>query len=435
MLIERHVPNGIRMVNRRARRAVREPARPHPRGARSLDRDNQLATSVKNPAETFTDWLKRHTTAQDKRRRLYSIHEKLIDSLKIGAHNHDYVRQRAAVEGATGNERGWQTAAAKMDGQKWKPWKDVERVRECQTSWMGFRAACCQSRSVAVPIGCNHRLCPLCNAFRAEHYRSRVRSLFEDIANPQLLTLTVPNCQRLTSETIRVLRTRLRSFLRLHKGFLLGGVYSIEITFNREARTWHPHIHALVDVNDERKKLPYWEFCERKWKLEFDWLCLTQGRITPGKRHWRKGDFEEWVAGVDPRRHGGRYSRLGHRRTVDLRTVTCDKKASYEVLKYITKAAAFVDDHRAVAEFLAAVKGVRAIQTFGSCYGFKIDDPPVEAHLKCECGANKFEKIGLLGMGMVKMSPDGTWYVRDDAPVHGRRCRGSTHNSGGEKWH
>ena len=433
MMIQRNVPNGIRMVNRKARRALRVSPSLHPREARSLDRNNQLATSVKNDAESFAEWLKAHTTAQEKRRKLYSLHEKLVSSLTIGAHHYDYVRQRAAVEGATGIECGWTQAAAKMARQRWKPWKDVERVRECQTSWMGFRATCCESRGVAVPIGCNHRICPLCNAFRAEHYRGRIRSLFESVTNPQLLTLTVPNVRSLTAETIRVLRKRLRAFLRDHKALLLGGVYSIEITFNREARTWHPHIHALVDVNDDRKKLPYWEFCERKWRLEFDWLCLTQGRIVPGKRHWRKADFAEWVSGVDPRKRGDGYTRLGHRRTVDLRPVSCDRKASYEVLKYITKAAAFVDDHRAVAEFLSAVKGVRAIQTFGSCYGFKIDDPPVESHLKCECGANEFERIGLLGVGMVKMSPDGTWYVRDDAPVHGRRCRGSTHRSGGRK--
>jgi hypothetical protein len=297
---------------------------------------------------------------------------------------------------------------------------------------MGFRASCCDSRAIAVPVGCNHRLCPLCSAHRAEHYRARIRSLFEIVGNPQLLTLTVPNVRKLTRETIRVLRTRLRAFLKQHKALLLGGVYSIECTYNFEEKTWHPHIHVLVDVNDDRKKLPYWEFCDRKWQMEFAWLCLTQGRPMPGKRIWRKSEYEEWVSGVDPRIHKGSYSRIGARRTIDLRPCSSDKKAAYEVLKYMTKVAGFVHDHRAVAEFLTAVKCVRAIQTFGSCYGFKLDDPPATAHLACECGANKFEPIGMLGLGMVKMSPEGKWYVRDDAPIHGRqRCRGQTNERDG----
>jgi hypothetical protein len=385
-----------------------------------------------NPdSETFAEWLKRHTDATDKRRRLYSLHGQLLESLKRAAYHHEWLSQNAAIEGATRNELAWQTALAAVERENWKPWKDFKRVQECQTTWLGFRPTCCLGRSVAVPVGCNHRLCPLCSAHRAEHYRGRIRSLFEIVHNPQLLTLTVPNVRKLSRETIRVLRARLRAFLRENKGLLLGGVYSIECTYNRVEKTWHPHIHALVDVNDDRKKLPYWEFCDRKWRLEFSWLCLTQGRPVDGKRRWSRGQYAEWVSGVDPRGRGG-YSRVGQRRTIDLRPCSSDKKAAYEVLKYITKTVGFVDDYRAVSEFLTAVKGVRAIQTFGSCYGFKLEDPPLTAHLQCECGGNTFEPIGLLGLGMVKLSPEGKWYVRDDAPLHGRRCRGSTHVFRGE---
>jgi hypothetical protein len=76
---------------------------------------------------------------------------------------------------------------------------------------------------------------------------------------------------------------------------------------------------------------------------------------------------------------------------------------------------------------LVAIKGVRQIQTFGSCYNFSIEEQSVESHLKCDCGANVFERIGVLGIGMVKLSPEGTWHVRDDAPVHGRHCRDHLH--------
>jgi hypothetical protein len=115
--------------------------------------------------------------------------------------------------------------------------------------------------------------------------------------------------------------------------------------------------------------------------------------------------------------------RPGERRSIDLRPVSKDKKAAHEVMKYMTKVAFFVDDPRAIAEFLRAAKGVRAIQTFGNCYGFKLDKKPVESVLRCSCGKNKFESIGILKIGMVKMDESGRWYVRDDAPVHGTLTR------------
>ncbi len=386
--------------------------------------------------ESFDEWLKRHQTAQDERRKLYAIHTALCESLKAAGHREDYlagslIRHNAALPGS-----GWTTAEKKYNRRKWQPWKDLKRVADCQTQWKGFKPSCCDGRSVAVPIGCNHRLCPLCNAHRAQHYRERVIGLFERIGNPQLLTLTVPNVPKLTKETISTLRKRLRAFLRENKALLEGGVYSIEITRNRVENTWHPHIHILVDVNGMGGQLPFWMFMERKWWLEFSWFVLTQSPSS--MRTWTEYEFEEWVTPLDPRRNGmpmtpervkqlaGR--RFGDRRSVDIRPVTTDKKAAYEVMKYMTKVAFFVNDYRAVAEFLQAVKGVRAIQTFGSCYGFKLDDDkPAEAHLTCECGKNKFESIGILGLGMVRLSPEGRWYVRDDAPVHGRhaRCRGT----------
>lgn len=439
MLVERVIPTGLRDGSKRRRRALRTETSA-PRKARSLDSVNHLATS---DSESFADWLKRHETAQDKRRKLYSIHTRLLESLKSAAHVETYIAQEAAIESATGNKRGFADFMKREGKRKWSPWRDFERVSMCQTQWAAFRASCCEdSAAVAVPIGCNHRLCPLCNAHRASHYRERVQALFGKIDNPQLLTLTVPNCKRLTRETISALRKRLKAFLKDNKALLMGGVYSIEITRNRADRTWHPHIHVLVDVAGPAQRLTFSDFMDRKWALEYSWFVLTQGKRT-GKRRWEMGDFAAWMEVLDPRSRGwvmNPYNvqrlagnREGDRRSVDLRPVSTDKKAAYEVMKYMTKVAYFVDDPRALSEFLKAVKGIRAIQTFGSCYGFKLEEKPVQSTLKCACGLNKFESIGIVGLGMVLMDEKGCWHVRDDAPVHGRlakRCRGGTTGRG-----
>lgn len=432
MLVERVIPAGT-LYKANGKRRTPRTASSAPRGTRSLDSFNHLATS---DSETYEQWKKRHETAQDRRRKTFRIWESLLESLKSAGHTEAYIRERAAVEGATTDKTAWQRAAKGGGRKAWSALKDYERVAACQTQWKGYRTSCCDGRAVAVPIGCNHRLCPLCNAHRAEHYRDRVRQLFDVIPNPQLLTLTVPNPKHLTRQTFVVLRKRLRAFLKENKDFIKGGVYSLEITRNKKESNWHPHFHALVDVAGPVGQLPYWAFMERKWWLEFSWFVLTQG-ARRGQRVWNEYDFAEWVAPLDPRQHGLPMTprnverlagkRFGERRSVDIRPVSTDKKAAYEVMKYMTKVAFFVDDPKAIAEFLTAVKGVRAIQTFGSCYGFKLDEKPVKSTLPdCSCGQNKWEDIGTLGLGMVYLSPEGRWWVRDDAPVHGRRCRGGT---------
>jgi hypothetical protein len=419
MLLERMVPSDLRYNPKRKRRGVRTAASRRPSAGRSLDSVNHLATS---DSETFAQWRNRLETAQEKRNKLYRIWERLLESLKAAGLTETYLHQEAAIEGSARPGNGFQEAA-KRSRRGWSAWRDFERVSACQTQWKGFQASCCGGRAVAVPIGCNHRLCPLCNAHRAEHYRERVKELFAKMENPQLLTLTVPNVPKLNRGVITRLRGQLRSFLKQNKALILGGVYSIEITRNASRGDWHPHIHCLVDLAGDRGALPYWKFMERKWRLEFDWLLLTQGKREEAKREWMECDFDEWVAALDPRR-GGRSDALpGYRRSVDIRPVSRDKKAAYEVMKYMTKVAFFVGDARALAEFCRAVKGVRAIQTFGSCYGCKVEKREAKSTLSCECGQNKFEDIGILGLGMVAMSPDGRWYVRDDAPVHGLRCR------------
>jgi hypothetical protein len=375
----------------------------------------------------MADVLKERTDALDRNRKAHSLHDALIDTLKSLAWSEEQFRRSLdALEAVGEAPRMFTDAAKKARRRAWSPTKDIERLSGCQSEWIGFKPQCCDGRSVAVPIGCNHRLCPLCNNHRAERYRSRVQALFGTLSNPQLLTLTVPSPRMMTREVIDTLRRRLKAFLKQESPLLKGGVYSIEITYNKHSKTWHPHVHCLVDIADERIKLPYAEFVRRKQKLEFAWLVLTQGKRRAGERAWRNTDYDEWAQCVSERRDGYVGSAAGrNRRVVDLRPVTRDRKAAYEVLKYMSKAASFLGDPAALKQLLIAIRGVRQIQTFGSCYGFTIDDPAATSHLECECGANVFESIGRLGLGMVKLSPEGTWYVRDDAPVHGRhRCRG-----------
>ncbi len=290
----------------------------------------------------------------------------------------------------------------------------------CQSEWIGFKPKCCHSSAVAVPIGCNHRLCPLCNAGRLEHYRGPAREMLERMKNPCFLTLTIPNVPVLTRRTFAMIRGYWKEFRRSSAIVGIGGVYSIEVTFNRDTREWHPHLHILFDAPFKLSMSPS-EFRLLKRRIEFTWLRITSHAA---KREYGRSDreFKRWNARVAIEERGSTWN-LHYRRVVDLRRVKPGDGAVYEVIKYISKSNRFLDIPEAVEAYLIAVRGVRVIQTFGSFYNFKLErETAPESYLKCECGANEFERIGFFGLSSVYQAESGCWYLKRQHQQR-QRCR------------
>lgn len=313
--------------------------------------------------------------------------------------------------------------------------KQYFQLLRCQGEFIAYEASCCPERTeqIAVPIGCNHRLCPLCNSHRSENAQRRVRKQFDRINHPIFLTLTVPNVRGISKRTFAFFRKKLNQFLADHAYMLDepgrpgGGVYSIEATYNREEKSWHVHAHILVSANF---KLPAadqkFEFAGRtmrafdyvKLALEYDWSRVwcsqRQGWMwgsktralaeyaDPNRRakelvRWRAGcdserlNFEMWVREAqknrikvynpisrtwvtDPRLSSAELKartkwNTANRRVMWIKPVDDRRKAAEEVLKYITKSADFIDDAECVVAFQDATRGARMIQTFGSWYG------------------------------------------------------------------
>ncbi len=97
--------------------------------------------------------------------------------------------------------------------------------------------------------------------------------------------------------------------------------------------------------------------------------------------------------------------------------------AAREVLKYITKVAAFSDLPEAVEPFCNAVRGARLIQTFGTWYGVKLDDDSGDAEhpedwgdLTCTCGLNVWARMGVFYRRDVEMDAAGQWHLK--APLN-----------------
>jgi hypothetical protein len=208
----------------------------------------------------------------------------------------------------------WQKYETEKNGPKARKWfKQWEQLFNCQKQWVVYRAACCETRtaSVGVPIGCNHRLCPLCAWHRSQKARKRIKVGYDRLSHPTLITLTIPNTETIRKHNITLMRQRVRQFVAQHSAWIRGGVYSLETTYNRKDHTWHLHVHVLADVKaplpstsgfasaaDETfygwTGVPFkpelevrggkvkvelagrkeWHFNVIKLRLEFDWLRL-----------------------------------------------------------------------------------------------------------------------------------------------------------------
>lgn len=102
---------------------------------------------------------------------------------------------------------------------------------------------------------CRDRLCPICSwrlaARRVYEMRETIAALLADTPDIKaaMLTLTVRNCAK--SELRSTIQGLCSGFTRLRKHaafrrYVLGYARSIEITYNADNQTFHPHIHALL---------------------------------------------------------------------------------------------------------------------------------------------------------------------------------------------
>jgi hypothetical protein len=429
MFIERVVPPELMYRNRSPKRSPRAPMRTPAK--RSLVNCNHLAISNTKvpPEETLAASLERKTRAFKRRACQRSLQRQTIETLRVIAvrwYSEDMERYKNGLE--------------PIDRESWSAARDLRSMEACQSEWIGFKAACCNSRAVAVPIGCNHRLCSLCNAARLERYRGPARRLLEVMEYPTFLTLTVPNVSELTNNTFSQIRGWWKEFYRSNKRFLRGGLYAIEVTFNRDEKTWHVHLHIVFDAVWPTRGMKRRDFLTMKRSLEFSWLRITSPEA---RKVFRRNEYVRWNNEVEQHTPGSDWNQR-YRRVVDIRPVK-NSFAVYELIKYISKTNRFLDLPDAVEMFLRAIHGVRVMQTFGSFYNFKIEVPitkndlevlaaagietgniPVGAasFLRCGCGKNEFHRIGVFSMADVEMDEDGRWLI--GLPREKRRCRGSS---------
>ena len=174
---------------------------------------------------------------------------------------------------------------------------------------------------------CKQRLCPVCNYRRSTMLWHKVSNVISDIQNEKLLiTLTVKNCTgdnlKATIDGILESFHRLTS-RRMWKRNIVGFIRGLEITYNSQKDTFHPHIHILAVASENYFKEDYIDVHTlRKW--------------------WTES------------------ARLDYYVQVDIRKIKTTDKAVAEVVKYAVKMADILQQD-------ADEKRLRATQTLASC--------------------------------------------------------------------
>ena len=120
-------------------------------------------------------------------------------------------------------------------------------------------AFCCRSpfiyaNSSSKPVlslqTCKDRMCPRCQRARAQKVVRKVEALVMGYNAPRFLTLTL---KHRGAESLKDMLNRLAHAFRtlraspFWKRNVTRGVYTVEVTWNRERREWHAHLHSIID--------------------------------------------------------------------------------------------------------------------------------------------------------------------------------------------
>lgn len=187
---------------------------------------------------------------------------------------------------------------------------------------------------------CGNRFCPICSWVEAKRNAFKILELImyvREIEKKELvfMTLTVPNCK---GEDLTVTIDKLnKSFKRLmetkrFKNICLGYIRKLEITYNKEVDTYHPHFHIIMAVNKSY-------FTSRDYLKILDLLEL-----------WRKATKDESITQVDLKK-----VRMGSIKEV------------MEIATYTTKMKDLYSDEEVFIVLYGALKG-RQIITYNGIF-------------------------------------------------------------------
>lgn len=162
-----------------------------------------------------------------------------------------------------------------------------------------YRLAHCGDRLYFSKLGslvsanfCRDRICSICNWRRSMKIFSKLSCVLNEINDLYgfkyiFLTLTVKNCSAVNlKDTISLISESFRRFyqIKMFKGAVRGYFKSLEITYNQDTCSYHPHLHVVLAVDydyfdnfakymDIRNIVSSWRRCLR---VDYDPVCYIE---------------------------------------------------------------------------------------------------------------------------------------------------------------
>lgn len=228
----------------------------------------------------------------------------------------------------------------------------------------------------------NTRFCPNCRVFELSkffHHFGKIYSKhIRDRYNPFLLTLTIPNIKgEELSETITKLYNSFNRFFKAfnqeigqgkkgYKDRLMtfdGGLRVLEITYNSENNTFHPHLHCLM-LSEEYDK----ELFDKKYCGEYSYKRKSYNMYSELDLHLQK----IWYMCYNKIRLTKKnYDNLTEKYLVDIKEL--NEGGIYEVIKYTFKDTD-VQNNYVFKTLVMALENRRIRQGFGVLKGLKCEN-------------------------------------------------------------
>jgi Replication protein len=198
---------------------------------------------------------------------------------------------------------------------------------------------------------CSVRVCPHCCCRRSAVLAARIDKFLVGREQTALryVVLSERNCENLADGMALLWAAwfRLRRSVRW-KRKVRGCIVALEVTYNREEDTWHPHLNVLF----EGEYFPHEE-------LRQLWIDATEHR-----------------------------GEIVHISAVNQGTTR-------EMIKYVTKISDLIGNPKALDRLLTAVFKKRFVRTYGSFYGLSVADEenPVQSHCP-DCESRDMVMLG-----------------------------------------
>ena len=219
----------------------------------------------------------------------------------------------------------------------------AKKVSACGKTYSFYVCTECGEFCYLAEFRCDDRLCRLCARARVARLLESYGGVLKGLKNAKMVTVSMRS--RPLGELEQAVKELWDGFSRLrHRGIwksVKGSIVSLEITWNTESGTWHPHLHILID-----SEFILWKRLRDAWNE----VTLGEGQavfIQKCRRGWER-----------------------------------------ELIKYVTKVKDLYSSREALSEFLNFAKGRRFIRTYGTLYNCAVNKEETAGPLVCRgCGA------------------------------------------------